>query len=131
MKLKILLPEGVLLVKDVSKVTAEGLNGSFCLLPRHIDFVAPLAPGILIFEDEEGREEFAAVNEGTLVKCKDEVLVSTRNGVTGESLETLRETVIEEFQVLNEHERKARSAIAKLEANFVKRFLEVEAHDRG
>jgi F-type H+-transporting ATPase subunit epsilon len=30
-------------------VIAEAQNGSFCLLPHHIDFVAALAPGLLAY----------------------------------------------------------------------------------
>ena len=76
MNLKILLPAGVLLNEDVIKVIAEAVNGSFCLLPRHIDFLAALAPGILSFVSTEGKEEFLAVDEGVLVKAGPEVLVS-------------------------------------------------------
>jgi len=39
MNLKILLPAGILLNEQVNKVIAEAVNGSFCLLPRHIDFL--------------------------------------------------------------------------------------------
>jgi F-type H+-transporting ATPase subunit epsilon len=67
MKLKVLLPTEILVDQEVTKVIAEAENGSFCLLPRHIDFVAALPPGILIFESAEGHEEFIAVDEGTLV----------------------------------------------------------------
>ncbi len=49
MKLKILLPTEIMLDEEVTKVTAEAGNGSFCLLPRHIDFVAALVPGLLSF----------------------------------------------------------------------------------
>ncbi|NMC75543.1 MAG: F0F1 ATP synthase subunit epsilon, partial [Geobacteraceae bacterium] len=45
MKLTVLLPTGVLVDQEVTKVTAEAENGSFCLLPRHIDFLAALVPG--------------------------------------------------------------------------------------
>ena len=56
MTLKVLLPERVLLEQEVAKVTAEAENGSFCLLPGHIDFTAALVPGILSFEDLDGQE---------------------------------------------------------------------------
>ena len=55
MRLRVLLPTEVLLEEEVTKVVAEAENGSFGLLPRHIDFVAALAPGILSFESTEGR----------------------------------------------------------------------------
>ncbi len=130
MKLKVMLPSKRLIDQEVRKVIAEAENGSFCLLPHHIDFVASLAPGLLFFETDAGQEIFLAVNEGILVKCGDEVLVSTRNAVLGPTLGVLKETIEKEFQVLDEREKKARSAAAKLEANLVRRFLELDGHGR-
>ena len=37
------------LQKEVVKVTAEAPNGQFCLLPRHIDMVSVLVPGLLSY----------------------------------------------------------------------------------
>jgi F-type H+-transporting ATPase subunit epsilon len=93
MRLKVLLPSEVLLDAAVTKVTAEAENGAFCLLPRHIDFVAALLPGLLSFETEDGQEEFLAVDEGILVKCGAQVLVSTRQAVRGPDLGTLRQAI--------------------------------------
>ena len=40
MRLKVLLPTPVLEDEEVAKVVAGAENGSFCLLPRHVDFAA-------------------------------------------------------------------------------------------
>lgn len=124
MNLKILLPTEILLDQTVEKVSAEAENGSFVLLPNHIDFVAPLVPGILSFTAGGGGETFVAVDEGTLVKCGDEVLVSVRQGVRGTDLDSLEDTVEGEFRQLGDRERQARSAVAKLEAGFIRGFVE-------
>jgi F-type H+-transporting ATPase subunit epsilon len=128
MKLKILVPTKIFLEKEVAKVTAEAANGSFCLLPRHVDFVAALQPGLLFFETKEGEEIFLAVDEGILVKCGQEVRVSTRNAVQAPNLGEVRKTVEEEFRNLDEREKKTRTAVAKIEAGFVRRFLELQQH---
>jgi F-type H+-transporting ATPase subunit epsilon len=128
MNLKVLLPAEVLVKEDVAKVTAEAHNGSFCLLPKHVDFVAALVPGILSFQTAGGREAFVAVDEGILVKCGDEVMVSTRNAMRGPDLGQLRRTVEERFKVLDDREKTARSAMVKIEAGFVRRFLEIQGH---
>jgi len=125
-KLKVLLPTQVLVDEQVSKVTAEGENGCFCLLERHIDFVSALVPGLLSFETAGGREEFLAVDEGVLVKCGSEVLVSTRRAVRGANLGELEATVEKQFAVIDEHERAARTAASKLEADLVRRFMELK-----
>lgn len=128
MNLKVLLPSEVLLDKDVTKVVAEAENGSFCLLPRHIDMVAALLPGLLSFTTEDGQEVFLAVDEGILVKCGMEVLVSTRRAVQGPDLGTLQRTIDDQFRVLDEREKMARTVIAKLEADLVRRFIELQEH---
>ncbi|MFW6114840.1 MAG: F0F1 ATP synthase subunit epsilon [Thermodesulfobacteriota bacterium] len=126
MNLKVLLPTEVLLDEEVEKVTAEAQNGFFCLRPRHVDFAAALVPGLLSFENSEGRERFVAVDEGLLVKCGQSVTVSTRSAVKGGELGELERIVEEQFMVLDEKEKAARTAVAKIEAGFVKRFLEVQ-----
>lgn len=131
MRLKLLLPTEVLVDEPVSKIVAEAANGSFCLLPRHVDFVASLVPGILFFWTEDGAEQLAAVDQGTLVKCGDQVLVSTPNAVRGADLERLRATVEERFLELDEHERVARAALARLEAGTIRRFIDLEDLGRG
>jgi F-type H+-transporting ATPase subunit epsilon len=130
MRLKVLLPSEVLLDATVTKVIAEAENGAFCLLPRHIDFIAALVPGLLSFETENGREEFLAIDEGILVKCGAQVLVSTRQAVRGPELGSLRQAIDEQFRAVDEQERKARAAAARLEADLVRRFLELEPHGR-
>jgi F-type H+-transporting ATPase subunit epsilon len=131
MKLMVILPTGVLVDQEVTKVTAEAENGSFCLLPRHIDFLAALVPGLLAFENEAGDEEFLAIDEGVLVKCGAEVMVSTRNAVRGAPLGQLREAVQKQFRVLDEREQQARTVLTKLEADLVGRFIRMGEKARG
>lgn len=126
MKLQVLLPTEIFLdEEEVRKVTAEAPNGSFTLLPRHIDFVTTLVPGILIFEDRQGQERYMAVDEGVLVKAGDEVKVSTRKAVAGKQLGELETTIREQFAQLDEKERSARTAVARLESDLVRRFVEL------
>lgn len=123
MTVKVILPSGVLLDQAAVKVVAEAQNGSFCLLPRHIDFVATLVPGILALTSPEGEETFLAVDEGVLVKHGPEVLVSTWNAVEGK-LGELRQAVLAQFRVRGEQEQKARLALSRLEASLVHQIFE-------
>ena len=124
MRLKVLLPSQILLDEEVTKVTAEAEDGCFCLLPRHVDFATALVPGLLAFEMGR-REEFLAIDEGVLVKAGEEVLVSTRRAVRGADLGELERTIAEQFRVLDEREKAARAVSSKLEANLVRRFMEL------
>jgi len=63
-----------------------------------------------------------AVDEGVLVKTGPEVLVSVRRALTGTDLGQLRDSVEREFLSLDEREQSVRSAMAKLEAGFLRRF---------
>lgn len=112
--------------QEVTKVTAEAENGYFCLLPRHIDFVAALVPSIFSFEPLKGKEEFLAIDEGILVKSGPEILVSTKNAIRGPDLGSLKQTVEEQFQTFSDQEKKVRSALAKIEASFIRRFLKFQ-----
>ena len=131
MRLLVLLPTEVLVDEDVTKVVAEAQNGFFGLLPRHIDFVAALLPGVLSFTDRNGHTQHVAVDEGVLVKCGPTVRVSVLNAVRGDALAELQDTVASRFHHLDEEQRSARSALSRLEAGALRRFLELEAHARG
>ena len=125
MRLKVLLPSHILIDETVQKIIAEGLDGSFCLKPRHIDFVSALKPGLFQFISESGEEVFVAIDEGILTKCGDEVLVSAYNAVRGDDLATLKGTVEQRFKQLDESERIARSALARLETGVVRHFMQM------
>jgi F-type H+-transporting ATPase subunit epsilon len=128
-RLKVILPMKVFIDKEVTKVVAEAENGSFGILPKHIDFVAALVPGILSFDSAEG-EEFLAIDEGVLVKCASDIRVSTRNAVQSKDLGKLKQTVEQDFRNLDERERKTRSILAKLEIDFAKRFVKMVENGR-
>lgn len=130
MRLTVLLPTEVLLQAEVSKIVAEAQNGAFGLLPRHIDFVTALAPGIFSYFDGQG-EHLLAMDEGILVKRGAEVSVSTYNAISGIDLATLKDTVEQRFRALDEHERLVRTALARLEAGTLRRFLNSEPRRRG
>ena len=126
MLLKILLPAEILMQLEVKKIVAEAENGSFCLMPNHIDFVATLAPGLFTYEKAEGGQEIMAMDVGTLVKKGSDVLVSTRNAVRAPDLGKLKQVVMQQYDILDEREKMVRSASAKLEASLVRRFVELK-----
>ncbi|MCE5306292.1 MAG: F0F1 ATP synthase subunit epsilon [Acidobacteriales bacterium] len=128
MTLKIWAPAELAVMEEVVKVKAETENGWFCILPRHIDFVTSLVPGILIFETPSGQTGYVAVDQGILVKCGPEVSVSARNVARGGSLGALYDTVVSHFRGQQEKELASRIFEAKLEAELVRQLLEVEKY---
>jgi F-type H+-transporting ATPase subunit epsilon len=126
MRLKVLTPNATVADQEVGRVAVEAADGALTLLEGHLDLATVLVPGILAYGPEGAGESFLAVADGTLVKCGPEVLVSVRRVVAGPDLAGLRQRVEEEFQQLDEREQAARSALAKIEATFVHRFIELE-----
>jgi F-type H+-transporting ATPase subunit epsilon len=127
MNLKVLLPFQVFAEKaDVARIVAETREGSFGLLPHRLDCVAALVPGILIYQTESGGEVLVAVDEGVLVKTGMDVLVSVRRAIGGTDLGQLHAAVAKEFLTLDEKEQSVRSAVAKLETGFLRRFATLQ-----
>jgi len=146
MRLKVLVPAKVILDLEVDKVVAKSPDGYFCLLPHHVDFVSALAPCMLSYEDEGGREFSLAIDEGTLAKCSSEVLVATRFAIGMRSEAVGKEAdasrAVESSAVIaertggyekhlrrtpnlprDEDESRCRAIVAELENNFMKQLM--------
>ncbi|WP_211483093.1 hypothetical protein [Fodinibius roseus] len=125
MQLKVMEPERVLVDREADKIIAEGTNGSFCLKPRHVDFVSALKTGILMYESG-GEEYYIAVDEGILVKIGQRVLVSVLNGIMGSDLSKLEQAVRERFKKTEAMNKAAGIAQKSMEADLLLHFLELE-----
>lgn len=125
MRLKVIVPDRVISDQPVNQIIAEAPNGSFCLLPHHIDLVTVLVPGILYFTSPSLEQKFIAIDEGILVKRQEEVFVSTLNAVISDNLETLKLTLSQQFRLLDEQEKLTRSALTKFEAQIIRHFKEI------
>lgn len=123
MTLKVLLPFEVFAQEQgVTRIVVETAQGSFGLLPQRLDCVAALVPGILSFESEVQGEVFLALDEGVLVKTGPIVVISARRALRGDDLARLRDAVEQEFLTLDAQEEAMRTAMARLETGFMRRF---------
>ncbi|MDZ4158296.1 MAG: F0F1 ATP synthase subunit epsilon, partial [Anaerolineaceae bacterium] len=86
-----------------------------------------LVPGLLYMEKSDGTEEYLAVDEGILVKCGQEVTVSTQNAIRGYDLGNLRNVITKHYRQLTEQDRKTRSALTNLHADVIRRLLEIKS----
>lgn len=123
MQLRLFLPSGIYLETEVLAVKGESPEGGFTLLPRHIDMATVLIPGILSYVTRDEEEQFVAVDAGIMVKRGDTVLVTVKRAVSGE-LGALEEEVRRIEEAAGERERTTRAAMARLEAGFVRGFVE-------
>jgi len=128
MKLTVRVPTEILFTEEVTRIKAEAPNGWFGILPKHVDYVTALVPGVMSFVSAAGGEEYLAIDEGILVKCGPEVSVSTRAAVRGRNLEKLKHDVARQFEAESEREKKNLAFEAKLEADLVRGLLELEKH---
>lgn len=140
MTLRVLLPYGIFReVSQVSRIVVETDQGSFGLLPRRLDCVAAIVPGIMTYQCQaaEGHadnspaeeEQYIAVDAGILVKTGSEVTVSVREAVSGPDLERLYNTVEQAFLQKNKHEEQVHSVFVKMESNFIRRLTEFHHED--
>ena len=124
MNLKVLLPFQVFAdAVGVARIVAETREGAFGILPRRLDCVAALAPGILVYETKAAGEFYVAVDEGVLVKTGMDVFVSVRRAQSGSDLGQLRAAVEQEFLTLDEHEQSVRSVLAKMESGLIRQMV--------
>lgn len=132
LRLRVVTPTGDVVDAEVGKVTAEAADGSFTLLPRHIDMVAALVPGLLVYvpAGEGGTpqpdERLLAVDTGTLVKCGSEVLVATEGAIPGDDVLSLQRELRRSFLDVDERERRSRTALARMESDMTRRLIELD-----
>lgn len=126
MRLVVALPNRTQLDLAITRVRAEAIYGSFTMLPNHLDYVVLLESGILTYTPENDEERYVAIDRGILTKVGDEVRVSTVAAVPGDRLEDLERTVSESFRQLDERERNARNAQARIESHVMQEMFEFE-----
>ncbi|MBD3234467.1 MAG: F0F1 ATP synthase subunit epsilon [candidate division Zixibacteria bacterium] len=120
MKVKIYAPTEKIADEEIKKLTAEGIHGSFTLLPKHIDVGVPLPSGILSYISKDDEERIFALDEGILVKQGEGIFISAMKVIKGTSLETLREEMNEKIIEMSDREKKSRSALALLEGSILR-----------
>lgn len=128
MELRVVTANAVVVDDHADKVSIEALDGWRTLLPRHVDFVTVLVPGLLAYE-LDGRERFVAVDGGTLVKRGRTVRVAAPEAIPGEDVLGLQRALRAAFRESTESEQRARTAIAHLETDAIRRLMELEHDD--
>ncbi len=122
MKLKVVIPSAIVLDKaNVTAIVAESENGFFGILPRRLDCIACLVPGIFFYEIEGEGEKILAIDEGILVKVGDTVRLSVRNALEVKGLETVDRDIAQQLMKLSDQEKRLRSLTEKLALGLLKK----------
>jgi F-type H+-transporting ATPase subunit epsilon len=127
MRLQVVTPDAIVVDTPTTKVSTEAVDGSFTLLPRHVDVVAALVPGLLAYVVDDA-ERLVAVDRGILVKRGRSVRVATTAAIPGDDVIGLQRALRASYRESTESERRARTAIAHLETDAVRRLMELEDH---
>ncbi len=123
--LKIFLPYDYRIFSNVEKVNAEGEEGAFCILPRHVGYVTVLRPGILSFTGGEGEERHIACGRGLLVKQDKTVFVSASRALFDAELGTMEKTIEEQYSRQLDEERKINTVVNSVELDLARRIFEL------
>lgn len=92
LNLRIYTPNKLFVDETITKLTVYGNEGSFTILPKHIDYVSSFDDCMLYFTKIDGETIFMGANQGILVKSGREIQISTFNIINGgNSLEELKD----------------------------------------
>jgi F-type H+-transporting ATPase subunit epsilon len=122
MQLALWTPAGRLFEGEAARLVAVGPEGSFGILPNHVDLAAALVPSVLLAVEPGGRERVFGVDEGLLVKRGHAVEIAVRRAVESPDLASLQDRVAAFYAEVEDEERVARSALSRMEAGMVRRF---------
>ncbi len=131
MMFKVFSPTGILLDTKILKVDFEAIDGFFTLLPKHVDFVSALKPGILSYTTMDKKTRYMACNQGILVKRGDEVHLSTKLGILDDNLEQLKKTIEVDFKEMEEMRKESNKAMARLELGLTKGLMQLNQQKGG
>lgn len=124
MRLTVLLPHQVLLERTrVGRIIVETPDGSFGLLPRRLDCVCALTPGIVVYDHDDEGERYVAIDEGVLTKAGPHVQIAVRRAIAGTNLAHLKEAVAASFLAEDEEARSIRQVMNRLEGSFMLRLV--------
>ena len=122
---RIITPQAVESVKDISFFRAEDPSGSFGILPRHTEFITALEPSTAIAVIR-GKEHYYAFNGGILSFKNNFLTVTAKEFVQSDKLDELAEKIKRSFREKEEKERRFSENIENLQQTFIKKLMEME-----
>ena len=125
LEFQILVPDEQVLTVRVASIQAADATGRFGLRPGHEPFVTVLAPSLLVYTTEGGREMYAAVDGGVLLLENNRVVVATREAVLSDRLEELAVQASAILDRRRTEERRAEAEFHELQAALVKQLAQV------
>jgi F-type H+-transporting ATPase subunit epsilon len=117
---------------DIASLRAEDASGSFGILKGHADFLTVLGVSVVSWRHQGGRPGYCAVRGGILtVRAGREILIATREGQLGESVEALERTVLAGFLAAREADRTQHVEETRMQLQAVRQIVRILHAGRG
>ncbi len=126
LELEILVPDGVVLHTQVRSLQAADATGRFGVLPNHEAFLTLLVPCVLLFQEEDGRERYAAADGGLLTVAHRRAALVTREAVVADDLEQVGDVLAAMLQARQAHEHSARTEFAEMQTALLRELRKGE-----
>ena len=126
LELQIMLPTRIFVHLDnIIHMNVDTPAGNLGFLPRRLDCITPVNPGILAYRQRDSEAElYIAIDKGILVKTGSRINISVHHAVAGTNLLELEQIIHAEFEQLSEQEERVRSVCAGIETKLIRRFIE-------
>lgn len=91
--LKVYTPNKLIISEIITKLRVDGKEGSFTILPAHIDYITSFDNSIISFINIENKQLFLATNQGILTKVGKNVQISVFNIEMSNTLDELKSII--------------------------------------
>jgi F-type H+-transporting ATPase subunit epsilon len=131
MRFMIMTPDKMVDELEISRLSAEGEEGSFVILPGHIDLLSILKRSIVTIQDEDEAIRVYAADGGFLTKEGDTLRVSSPFVVKGEKAvsedpeEGLAAVIEKSLKKLERESTHLQTGSFRLETDIVRRMVEL------
>ena len=129
MELKVVTPTEVILSCPIQKITIEGIEGFRSFLPKHMDFITALKPGIMTYLTQDNTTKYIACNQGLFVKCGTQVSISTPWAVVSDNLQRLKQDIKVAFQEMEQERKEVGVSMARLEIGLTKGLMHLRQEE--
>jgi F-type H+-transporting ATPase subunit epsilon len=124
--LEVLVPDGVVVNTRVRRLQAADPSGRFGIWTGHEAFLTLLAPCVLFYMEESGREHYVAVDGGVCLVENHQVSIVTREAVLADRLEDVADAAAAMLEARRSQEKAAQTEFAQLQISLLTELRQVE-----
>lgn len=81
LNLRIYTPDKLFPEEVITKLSINGKEGNYTILPNHVDYLSSFNNSNVSFEKQNKEKSYLWLNQGVLVKCGREIQISTFSAI--------------------------------------------------